>query len=87
MLVGGIRCELRLRAKSASLKEVPRGQRAGRAKSLRVIQSDAAIRDDAICAAYATGGYTMQEIGAHFGLHYSSVSQGCRSWPGTGSQS
>ena len=32
-------------------------------------------RDDAIVKADAGGGYSMKEIGAHFGLHYSRVSR------------
>ncbi|MEA3278662.1 MAG: hypothetical protein U9Q81_25865, partial [Pseudomonadota bacterium] len=32
-------------------------------------------RDRAIAAAYASGGYTMQEIGDYFGLHYSRISK------------
>jgi DNA-binding MarR family transcriptional regulator len=33
------------------------------------------MRDEAIAAAYASGGYTMKAIGKHFGLHYSQVSR------------
>ena len=32
-------------------------------------------RDAAIAEAYASGGYSMKEIGDHFGLHYSYVSR------------
>ena len=32
-------------------------------------------RDTVIEQAYASGGYEMKEIGAHFGLHYSRVSR------------
>lgn len=35
----------------------------------------AGYRDDAIVEAYASGGYTLQQIGDHFGLHYSRVSK------------
>ena len=31
--------------------------------------------DDAIWAAYASGGFSMREVGEHFGLHYSVVSR------------
>jgi transposase len=34
-----------------------------------------ADRDEAIATAYASGGYTMKEIGAYFGLHYARVSR------------
>jgi len=32
-------------------------------------------RDEAIVAAYVSGGYTMKEIGEYFGLHYSRISR------------
>lgn len=32
-------------------------------------------RNDAIAKAWETGAYTLQQIGAHFGIHYSSVSR------------
>ena len=32
-------------------------------------------RDDAIRAAYSSGGFSMREVGEHFGLHYSVVSR------------
>jgi transposase len=32
-------------------------------------------RDEAIFHAYASGGYSLKEIGDHFGLHYSRVSR------------
>ncbi|MFT5046439.1 MAG: putative transposase, partial [Porticoccaceae bacterium] len=31
-------------------------------------------RNDAIVIAYAGGGYTLKEIGAYFGIHYTTVS-------------
>ncbi len=48
--------------------EVPRWQRAS--ISLAKYERDAADRDDAIRAAYASGAYTLKAIGEHFGLHY-----------------
>lgn len=36
---------------------------------------DRQARNDAIVAAFATGRYTMREIGGHFGVHYSRVSR------------
>jgi len=32
-------------------------------------------RNEGIIAAYRSGGYSMKEIGDHFGVHYSSVSK------------
>ena len=53
--------------------EVPRRQRL--APSLPQIEADAVNRDEAIRRAYATGAYTLSEIGAHFGLHYATISR------------
>ena len=53
--------------------EVPRRQRL--APSLPQIEADAANRNEAIRRAYATGAYTLSEIGAHFGLHYATISR------------
>lgn len=33
------------------------------------------IRDEAIAAAYASGGYTLKEIGNRFGLNYAQISR------------
>ncbi|MEY6434014.1 helix-turn-helix domain-containing protein [Thioalkalicoccus limnaeus] len=35
-------------------------------------------RDEAMARAFATGVYTMQEIAAFFGVHYSTVSRAVR---------
>jgi putative transposase len=43
--------------------------------SLSAIERKSRDRDEAIRAAYASGGYTLAEIGDHFGLHYSTVSR------------
>jgi hypothetical protein len=53
--------------------EVPRRQRL--ARSLRQIEAETANRNEAIRRAYATGAYTLGEIGAHFGLHYATISR------------
>jgi DNA-directed RNA polymerase specialized sigma subunit len=37
--------------------------------------AEAHERDEAILRAYASGGYSLKEIGDHFGLHYSRVSR------------
>ncbi len=41
-----------------------------------------ASRKQAIKAAYASGGYTMQEIGDYFGLRHSRISEIIRDVPG-----
>lgn len=56
------------------LSEVPARQRRPPPKPL-VEYAASVNRDEAIAAAYASGGYSMKEIGDHFGLHYSYVSR------------
>jgi len=57
------------------LSEIPSSQRRAVPKSLSYYQSSGKDRDDAINKAYASGGYSMREIGDYFGLHYSRVSR------------
>lgn len=57
-----------------SLDEIPSTQRRPPPLSLERYQHAHLNRDDAIVAAYDSGGYTMKAIGEHFGLHYSMVS-------------
>jgi REP element-mobilizing transposase RayT len=57
------------------LREVPQAKPRPKALSLDEYARTQADRDAAICAAYASGGYTLREIGDHFGLHYSRVSK------------
>lgn len=54
-------------------KEIPRKQRVW--KSLISFEHEAGTRDEAIRMAYASGDYTLVQIGDHFGLHYASVSR------------
>ena len=68
--------ELRLRVpKDRDFSEVPLGQRRPPAKPLAEYVSLYPDRDQAIAAAYASGGYTLKEIGDHVGLHYARVSR------------
>jgi len=53
------------------LSEIPSRQRRGAPKALEYYESAGNNRDDGIAKAYASGGYSMKEIGKHFGLHYS----------------
>lgn len=55
--------------------EIPAAQRRPRAKPLAYYAGQHRDRDDAIRHAYASGGYGLKAIGAHFGLHYSRVSR------------
>ncbi len=56
------------------LSEVPSSQRRPVPKALGCYEASCRDRNLAICGAYRSGGYTLKEIGDHFGLHYSSVS-------------
>lgn len=57
------------------LSEVPQAQRRKLPEPLPHYAAMYADRDQAIAAAYASGGYTLKMIGEHFGLHYSQVSR------------
>jgi len=61
--------------KDRDLSEVPLAQRRPLAKPLAEYVSLYPDRDQAIAAAYASGGYTLKEIGDHFGLHYARISR------------
>ena len=63
----------------ARLREIPAVQRRPPPPPLAEIAS-AHARDEAIVRAYASGGYTLREIGDHFGLHYSRVSRIVKHW-------
>ncbi len=55
--------------------QIPKPQRRGPPPTLAQIRQDAGSRDGAIVAAYATGGYSYAEIGAFFGLHFTTVAR------------
>jgi REP element-mobilizing transposase RayT len=57
------------------LREVPQARRRPVPRPLHEYDQGDADRNEAIKAAYASGGYTMQEIGDYFGLHLSRVSR------------
>ena len=57
------------------LSEIPMSQRKGVPESLKTYADIADNRDLAILNAYASGGYSMKEIGEYFGLHYSRISR------------
>ncbi|MFA9462432.1 transposase [Thiohalorhabdus methylotrophus] len=66
--------EAQQKADATDREEVPRAQRRPPPPSLEALANEFP-RDEAIARAYASGGYTLKEIGAHFGLHYSRVSR------------
>jgi len=57
------------------LSEIPSSQRRPLAKPLQSYVESASSRDQAINLVYASGGYSLSEIGDFFGLHYSRVSR------------
>ncbi|MEA3276049.1 MAG: hypothetical protein U9Q81_12300 [Pseudomonadota bacterium] len=57
------------------LREIPQAKVRPIAKPLAHYARKHPDRNGAIAAAYASGGYTMQEIGDYFRLHYSRVSK------------
>ena len=68
------------------LREVPQAKRRPVPRSLPEYDRAHADRDQAIKAAYASGGYTMQEIGDYFGLHHSRISKIVRGGPQRGGE-
>jgi putative transposase len=52
---------------------IPKVQRRSVARTLPEYEKIANNRDEAIVEAYASGGYSNQEIGNHFGLHFTRV--------------
>jgi len=57
------------------LREVPKRQRRGLAKSLEAYAARYAERDRAMAEAYRTGAYSMQAIAEHFGVSRMTVSR------------
>ena len=58
-----------------NLQEVPSSQARQVAKPLSYYESRSTNRDEVVYLAYQSGGYSMNEIGNYFDLHYSSVSK------------
>jgi len=57
------------------ISEVPKIQKRSIPKTLQEYSERAKGRNEAIQVAYRSGGYTLEEIGKYFGLHYSTVSR------------
>jgi putative transposase len=53
--------------------QIPKIQKRAVAKSLTEYEGVAKSRDDAIVRAYASGGYSYQELGDYFGLHFTRI--------------
>jgi putative transposase len=54
---------------------IPRAQRRPPPPFLEEIERKHGQRNAAMVAAYATGGYSYQQIGAHFGVHFTTVAK------------
>jgi transposase len=54
---------------------VPRLQKRALPKSLEYYENTYHDQKKAIFKAYISGGYTLKQIGAYFGKHYSTVSR------------
>lgn len=63
-----------------NLRELSMAHKRSLAKSLEAYQSEAPHRNQAMARAYLSGGYTMKEIGEHFGVHYMTVSRAVRKY-------
>ncbi|PMO34085.1 REP-associated tyrosine transposase [Vibrio breoganii] len=57
------------------LREVPLKQRRTKPKTLSEYNHEAVDRNSAMRSAYASGGYTLQQIADYFDVHYSTVSR------------
>jgi len=57
------------------MSEIPRAQRRKVPRPLDYYANKYKDRNQGVCAAYQSGGYSMREVGEHFGLHSSSVSK------------
>lgn len=53
--------------------QIPRAQRRPKPPSLAQIEKHSPDRDAAIIAAYATGGYSYQQLALYFQVHFSTV--------------
>jgi REP element-mobilizing transposase RayT len=56
------------------LSEIPLSQRRAVPKEISYYAEKYKVRNEAIVAAYSSGGYSLKELGDYFKLHYSTVS-------------
>ena len=57
------------------LSEIPMAQMRKAPQALEYYDQNCNCRDDAILAAYKSGGYSLKQVGDFYGLHYSRVSR------------
>ncbi|WP_282131961.1 hypothetical protein [Pseudoalteromonas aliena] len=62
-----------LDAQMADLSEIAKAQKRRTALTLEEYTQSYVNRNDAIKAAYLSGGYTLKEVGEYFKLHYSRI--------------
>ena len=60
---------------NADLSEIPLIQRRSSPQSIEYYETKCKDRNQAILAAYQSGGYSMKELASYFALHYTSVSR------------
>ncbi len=58
-----------------NLSEIPSSHKRQVSKPLNYYERSNSDRDTAIIKAYASGGYSMKQVGEYFGVHYSRVSR------------
>jgi putative transposase len=61
--------------KGKDLSEIPKSQKRPKPKKLQQYEKKAGNRNQAILLSYASGGYSMKEIGDYYGIHYSRISR------------
>ncbi|MBT3309816.1 MAG: addiction module toxin RelE [Gammaproteobacteria bacterium] len=66
-----------------NLRELSKAHKRSMAKTLEQYQVEESDRKVAMAKAYLSGGYTMKEIGDHFGVHYMTVSRAVRKFEST----
>jgi hypothetical protein len=62
-------------AENTDISEIPSSQRRPVPQSIDYYEKKCKDRDQAMLAAYQSGGYSMKELANYFGLHYTSVSR------------
>ncbi len=67
--------QVQSKAAIGDLSEIPKAQKRPVPKTLEEYATLAESRNEAIVLAYRSGGYTLQQIGGYFSLHYSAVSR------------
>ena len=64
--------QMHLTKQQASI-DIPKVQKRAKPKTLSYYKKHTSNRDKAIIEAYSSGGYSYQEIGDYFGLHFTTI--------------